>query len=236
MNKTKNRKNRKNRKKTRRTRGGEPEVITIEGLYNTAKPGNNELIAYHILRNKMNEAQKKDYADKYQVYIPPKSFLTQISKLFDIKPERLKMIFNQHFYPKIGRRNTIKQEIKTVVIRDADDIEEIEIAQKITENFLTAFRTTTSKIFKDTFNKPYSKTDNNEQTTIDEYKNFIDDPDNQKVLLTGVVDRIKGKKMLRSPVFLKIIGIERGIFTDATWTDFVKNGLDNVYNMLNTTP
>lgn len=235
MNKTKNRKNRKNRKKTRRTRGGEPEVITVEGLY-TTKSGNNELIAYHILRNKMNEAQKKDYADKYQVYIPPKSFLTQISKLFDIKPERLKMIFNQHFYPKIGRKHTIKQEIKTVVIRDADDIEEIEIAQKITENFLTAFRTTTSKIFKDTFNKPYSKTDNNEQTTIDEYKNFIDDPDNQKVLLTGVVDRIKGKKMLRSPVFLKIIGIERGIFTDATWTDFVKNGLDNVYNMLNTTP
>ena len=104
MNKTKNRKNKKNRKKTRRTRGGEPEVITIEGLYDINQHGKNELIAYHILRNKMNEAQKKDYADKYRVYIPPKSFLTQISKLFDIKPKRLKMIVDQHFYPKIKKK------------------------------------------------------------------------------------------------------------------------------------
>jgi hypothetical protein len=236
MNKTKNRKNRKNRKKTRRTRGGEPEVITVEGLYTTTKSRNNELIAYHILRNKMNEAQKKDYADKYQVYIPPKSFLTQISKLFDIKPERLKMIFNQHFYPKIGRRNTIKQEIKTVVIRDADDIEEIEIAQKITENLENATHSTSAIRFNDTFTNEYDPATNNKQQIIDEYKNFVDDSTNQRILLTGVVDRIKGKKMLRSPVFLKIIGIKGGIFTDATWTDFVKNGLDNVYNMLNTTP
>ena len=140
------------------------------------------------------------------------------------------------FIQKLKKKNAIKQEIKTVVIRDADDIEEIEIAQKITENFLTAFRTTTSKIFKDTFTAAYNPATNNKQQIINDYKDFIDESNNQNGLLIGVTNNVKGKEMLRSPVFLKIIGIERGIFDKESWTNFVNGNLDNVYNMLNTPP
>ena len=84
MVRTKNRKNRKNRKKTKKVHGGDPSIITVNGLYDD---DDKELVTYFILHSKMNDEQKQKYAEKHKVFIPSKSLF---DKMLNINTKRLK--------------------------------------------------------------------------------------------------------------------------------------------------
>jgi len=224
MVKTQNRKNKKNRKKNKKTKkvyGGEPTVITVKGLYND---DNEELLAYYILHNKMNDEQKEQYAEKHKVYIPSKSFFDDLGKMLDINTKRLKTMVNPYFYP---GKSTVKflkpPPFKSIAIHDVQDIKQIEMANQIIEN-----------INSQTFTKePTTKyTGSNITAIIKEYKNFINDTDNETNILDGVTDIKEGKQMLRSPVILKTIGEKYGIFSN--WSAMVKSegGLDKIFEKM----
>jgi hypothetical protein len=130
MNKTKyrkNRKNKKNRKKTKKVRGG-ADVLTVQGYYidkgnDTDDINNKELIGYYILRDNMNEDQKKKYKDTYNIKIPSNINSDKIS--FDKLKLKVKVFADEFFHQKKDKTNYIKP-YKTVVVHDIEDIKDIE--------------------------------------------------------------------------------------------------------------
>jgi hypothetical protein len=229
MVKTQNRKNKKNRKKNKKTKkvhGGEPTVITVQGLYDNH---DKELVAYYILHNKMNDEQKQQYADKHKVFIPSdESFF---GKIFDTNPKRLKKLVDKYFYPGKNKVKISKHPpFKSIAIHDTQDIKQIEIANQIIENI-------NSQTFSNEPTTKYDGSAKNIMTIIKEYKNFMNDVDNENKILDKVTDIKEGKQMLRSPVFLKTIGEKYGIFSNSSpnnWSDMVKTegGLDKIFEML----
>ena len=183
MVKTQNRKNKKNRKKNKKTKkvyGGEPTVITVQGLYDDA---DKELVAYYILHNKMNDEQKEKYAEKHKVYIPSKSFFEDLGKMFEINPKRLKKLVNKYFYPGKSTVTFFKPPIQSIAINDNEDIKQIEIANQIIGNIDT-------KTFFNALPKTiYDNSAKNIATIIKEYKDFISDSANEKLLLDGFISK-----------------------------------------------
>jgi len=223
MVRTKNRKNRKNRKKTKKVHGGDPNVITINGLYDN---DDKELVTYFILHSKMNDEQKQQYAEKHKVFIPSKSLF---DNMLNINTKRLKKTVNKYFYP--GNEDVKKKKFtnnyKTIVVHDDEDIQKIKMANKIIVNIKT-----NDANFNDGMTTKYDG--KNINLVISEYVKFI--TTNKDLLLTDFVDtattteflKEDGERMLRSPVFLKKIGEKYGIFD---WPSMVKKegGLDKIY-------
>ncbi len=222
MVRTKNRKNRKNRKKTKKVHGGDPNVITINGLYDD---DDKELVTYFILHSKMNDEQKQQYAEKHKVFIPSKSLF---DNMLNINTKRLKKTVNKYFYPanEDVKKKKFTNSYKTIVVHDDEDIQKIKMANKIIGNIKT-----NDANFTDEMKTQYDG--KNINLVISEYVKFI--TTNKDLLLTGFDEdktapgflKEDGEKMLRSPVFLKKIGEKYGIFD---WPSMVKTegGLDKI--------
>ena len=232
MVRTKNRKNRKNIKKTKKVYGGDPDVITVKGLYDD---DDKELVTYFILHSKMNDEQKQKYAEKHKVFIPSNtSILKTLGKMFDINTKRLKKNVDKYFYPanEEVQKKKFTNKYKTIVVHDDEDIKKIQMANKIIGNI----KTNDTK-FKDGMTTKYD--DKNINLVVSEYVKFI--TTNKDLLLMDFVEdktapgflKEDGERMLRSPVFLKKIGQKYGIFEN--WSETVKKegGLDKINIKLN---
>ena len=231
MVRTKNRKNRKNIKKTKKVYGGEPDVITVNGLYDDDK----ELVTYFILHSKMNDEQKEKYAEKHKVFIPSNTtILKTLGKMFDINTKRLKKNVDKYFYP-ANEKKKFTNTYKTIVVHHAEDIQKIQMANKIIGNIKT-----NDAAFTDGMKTKYDG--KNINVVVSEYAKFI--TTNKDLLLTDF-DKDKtvpavsgflkedGERMLKSPVFFKKIGQKYGIFEN--WSEMVEKegGLDKINDKLN---
>jgi len=231
MVRTKNRKNRKNRKKTKKVHGGDPSIITVNGLYDD---DDKELVTYFILHSKMNDEQKQKYAEKHKVFIPSKSLF---DKMLNINTKRLKKTVNKYFYPanEEVQKKKFTNKYKTIVVHDDEDIQKIKMANKIIGNIKTNGAT-----FKDGLTTKYDG--KNINVVVSEYVKFI--TTNKDLLLTDFDEdktvpavsgflKEDGERMLKSPVFLKKIGQKYEIFND--WSETVKKegGLDKINIKLN---
>jgi hypothetical protein len=236
MVRTKNRKNRKNIKKTKKVYGGEPDVITVNGLYDDTDK-DKELVTYFILHSKMNDEQKQKYAEKHKVFIPSNtSILKTLGKMFDINTKRLKKNVDKYFYPanEEVQKKTFTNTYKTIVVHHAEDIQKIQMANKIIGNIKT-----NDASFKDRLTTKYDG--KNINVVVSEYVKFI--TTNKDLLLADFVkDKTEpvsgflkedGERMLKSPVFLKKIGQKYEIFDK--WSEMVEKegGLDKINDKLN---
>lgn len=234
MVRTKNKQNRKQIRKTKKSHGGDPDVMKIEGYYDDA---DKELVTYFILHSKMNDEQKQQYAEKHKVFISSKSFFNDLGKMFDINTKRLKKNVDKYFYPANEEVQKKKYSVnsKTIVVHNADDIQKIKMANKIIGNIKT-----NDASFKDGLTTKYDG--KNINVVVSEYVKFI--TTNKDLLLTGFDEdktvpavsgflKEDGERMLRSPVFLKMIGKKYDIFDN--WSETVKKegGLDKINIKLN---
>ena len=200
--KTNRKKNKnKNLNKTRRISGGEPKVIMVQGYYDDGV-----LLYYRISRNRMNTEQQQKYADKHKVFysIENPSFLEEIKQIFSIDSKKVKKVIYPFFFLKPTGKYTDTYE--TIVVHDKDDIKKIETTNKIITN-INNNKTITN-----------STTDytNNLNGFIPVYKQFIET--NSSLLLEKVLPEEKGMDLLKTPIFLNIIGMKFG-FIKTTFTD-----------------
>ena len=186
MNKTKKSKQKRKIKTRRLLRGGKPDFIKIVAYHKDGL-----LVDYKIIYNNFENDDQKKYAKMHKVYYPIKG------NNFNFDPKRIKIKSQNFFYPS----NPIKMDksdFQTIAIHHPDDIEKIEMTNKIIQNING----------NTTIQNSSQKYDGNNSKLIEEYTKFI--TANESIFLNGLNNKNSGRKLLNTPVFLNIIGRRYG--------------------------
>jgi hypothetical protein len=200
---TVNKKNKRNNK-TSRTRkrkliGGRPIFIKTVAQY---KDG--ILLKYIIQRNKMDKGQQEGYAKLHKVFYS----LKEPSNFWDIlnfDAKKMKLLTKPFFSPSNPENTKLdKIDNQTIVINSLEDIEDVRIANQIIQNIMNDTR----------IPKSSQKYDNNIPAFIQEYKKLIKPNEQNEGIFLANTNITKGRKMLKTPVFLNIIGKKYGYITN----------------------
>ena len=188
----KTRKNKQKRKiKTRRLlRGGKPDFIKIVAYHKDGL-----LVDYKIVYNNFENYDQKKYAKLHKVYYPIKG------NNFHFDPKRIKIKSQNFFYPSNPFKMD-KSDFQTIAIHHPDDIEKIEITNKIIQNIND----------DKTIQNSSQNYDGDKLKFIEEYTKFI--RTNESTFLNGLSNKNSGRKLLNTPVFLNIIGTRYGFIKD----------------------
>ena len=210
MVKTAKKNKRKKRNNTRRTltgrtltgrtlTGGTPTFIEVDGKYKNGK-----MMKYTVKRTKMNKKQQEGYAKKHKVFYPLNK-PSRLSDILDIDIKKMKFLTRPIFSPSNPEKNRPdKEDYQTVSINNKEDIENIEITNKIIKNIIDDVSTKNIK------SNNQQKYDNDIPKFIQEYKNFIK---NNKSMLLKETNETIGWKLLNTPIFLNKIGTKYGFIS-----------------------
>lgn len=190
MDKTRKSKQKRKIKTRRLLRGGKPDFIKIVAYHKDGL-----LVDYKIIYNNFENDDQKKYAKIHKVYYPIKG------NNFHFDPKRIKIKSQNFFYPSNPLKMD-KSDFQTIAIHHPDDIEKIEITNKIIQNIND----------DKTIQNSSQNYDGDKLKFIEEYTKFI--RTNESTFLNGLSNKNSGRKLLNTPVFLNIIGTRYGFIKD----------------------
>ena len=192
MGKTKKRETKKRETKKRKKiqMGGRPKFIKMYAQH--TNKGN---VVYRFVYDDFDKEDQKKIFNKDRVYYSVKnddSLIDEMKNQIDVLNEEVQTFF----YKKPKSSNP---DYKTIIIRNKNELQKIEIAQQIIKNMDSLKMTSTINY------------DDNTPGFITEYKEFI--KDNGDALLANIEQKNIAKQMLNTPAFLNIIGIHYNFIT-----------------------